>query len=313
MVSLVLLAAAGLLVLAVAADHLVLGASRVARRLRLSPVVVGVVVIGLGTSAPEFLVSGLAAARGDAGLAVGNLVGSNVVNVTLILGTAALMAPVVVHATVVRREAPLAVGAVTWFALAVWRGLDPVLGVLLGLAGVAALVLLVRQARRESGPEMPAEVDEFLRDGRRHPLGWEATRTVAGLAGTLAGAELLVTKAAALADRLGAPQVIVGFTLVAIGTSVPELVTAIQAQRRGESDLLVGNLLGSNLFNALFGGAVVGLAGGAGGAGVRWPILGLMVLVAMLAWAVLVRGGRVTRPEAALLLAVYVTTLPALV
>src|SRR5690349_6095290 len=117
-----LFGALGLVLLAVAADHLVLGAGRVARRLRLSPVVVGVVVIGLGTSAPEFLVSGLAAARGDGGLAAGNLIGSNVVNITLILGVAALLAPVAVRDSVVRREAPLSVVAVAFFGLAVWIG-----------------------------------------------------------------------------------------------------------------------------------------------------------------------------------------------
>jgi cation:H+ antiporter len=312
MAGLVLLALLGLVVLAVAADHLVVGAGRVARRLRLSPVVVGVVVIGLGTSAPEFLVSGLAAARGDGGLAVGNLVGSNIVNVTLILGFAGLLAPIVVGASVVRREAPLSVAAVVLFALAVWRGIGLVVGVVLGLAGVAALVVLVWQARRESGPAMPAEVDEFLAEAERPAFGREVVRTVVGLAGTLVGAELLVVNAAGLAERLGAPQVIVGFTLVAVGTSVPELVTAIQAQRRRESDLLVGNLLGSNLFHALFGGAIVGLAGGASDVGVGLPILGLMVLVAVLAWGLLFRRRRLTRPEAALLLVVYAIALPAL-
>lgn len=313
MAGLLLLAALGLVVLTVAADHLVLGAGRVARRLRMSPVVVGVVVIGLGTSAPEFLVSGLAAARGDGGLAVGNLVGSNVVNLTLVLGLAALLGPVVVRSSVVRREAPLSVMAVVLFAVAVWWGLGPALGAVLGVTGLAVLVLLVVQARRESGEAMPAEVEEFLADEPRHSFGWEAVRTVAGLAGTLAGAELLVANAAAVADRLGAPQVVVGFTLVAIGTSLPELVTAIQAQRRGESDLLVGNLLGSNLFNALFGGALVGLAGRSGTAAAGTWILVAMVLVVVLAWAVLFRGRRVTRPEAILLLAAYVIVLPTLV
>src|SRR4051794_29055439 len=163
----------GLGVLSVGADQLVVGAGRLARRLRMSPVAVGVVVIGLGTSAPEFLVSGLAAARGDGGLAVGNLIGSNVVNITLILGIAALIAPVAVRSSVVRREAPLSVAAVALFGFAVWVGLGPVFGVVLGAAGVGTLVLLVRQARRDTGPEMPAEVDEFLGNGRRPRLGWE--------------------------------------------------------------------------------------------------------------------------------------------
>jgi cation:H+ antiporter len=141
----------------------------------------------------------------------------------------------------------------------------------------------------------------------------EIVRTLLGLAGTLAGAELLVVNASALAGRLGVPQVVIGFTVVALGTSLPELVTSVQAQRRGESDLLVGNLLGSNMFNALFGGGLVGLAArtpGAGGAGVA--VLVVMVLVSVLAWGLLVRGLRFTRPEAAILLTVYVLTVPLL-
>src|SRR3954471_22209659 len=127
-------AIAGLVLLAVAADHLVLGSSRLARRLRISPVVVGVVVIGVGTSAPDFLFSGLAAARGDTGIAVGNIVGSNILNLTLLLGVAALIAPIPVTASVIRREVPLAVAAVLLFGLLALSGLDVRSAIVLAVA-----------------------------------------------------------------------------------------------------------------------------------------------------------------------------------
>src|SRR5262245_30207668 len=156
-----LLALAGLLLLTVAADHLVLGASRLAALLRIDPVVVGVVVIGLGTSAPEFLVSGVAAARGDTGIAIGNLVGSNVLNVTLILGVAAVMRPIVVSSTVVRREVRLTVLAVAVFAVLVWVELSVVTGAGLGVATVGVLVLLVWWARRGRNAALAEDATEF--------------------------------------------------------------------------------------------------------------------------------------------------------
>lgn len=173
---------------------------------------------------------------------------------------------------------------------------------------------------------MPAEVDEFLADAdtterragaqpaNRRPdpaggppgthLGREALRAVLGLAGTLLGAQLPVANAATAAQRLGVPQTVVGFTLVALGTSLPELVTAVKAQRRRNADLLVGNLLGSNLFNGLTGGAIVGLADHSP-AHIEYPVLAAMVAVILLTWLVLYRRYRVSRIEAALLLFAY--------
>jgi cation:H+ antiporter len=325
------LALAGLALLTIAADQLVLGAGRLATRLGISPVVVGVVVIGLGTSAPEFVVSGLAATRGDTGLAVANLVGSNIINVTLILGLAALITPVMVHSSVPRREAPLSAAAIILFAACALLGLGRVAGVVLSVALVAALVLLVRLARVPATDPMPAEIDDFLADPpttdeRSVPqtivkrqeagdtavathLGRETVRTLLGLAGTLLGAQLLVATAANAAQRLGVPQTIIGFTLLALGTSLPELVTSVQAQRRRDADLLVGNLLGSNLFNSLAGGAIIGLADHTP-ARVGYPILAAMVAVILLTWLVLYRRLQVTRIEAALLLIAYLLTLP---
>lgn len=304
------LAAAGLLVMAVAADHLVVGASRVAARLRIAPVVVGVVIIGLGTSAPEFLAAGLASVRGEVALALASLVGSNILNVTLVLGVAALIAPVVVASSTVKREAPMSVVGVTIFAVAVLLGLGIVAGVVLAVAVVAAMWVLVRVARTAEEP-VPATVATLMNRPVRPAV--ETVRIILGLAGTLAGAQLLVVNAAEIAVLLGLSAEVIGFTLVAIGTSLPELVTAVQAQRRGESDLLVGNLLGSNLFNSLAGGAVVALSAGPGAQFQLVPgLLAVMVGISVLAWILLWKGYRASRRDAVVLLLVYAGCLPLL-
>lgn len=302
-----------------AADDLVLGSSRLAERIRISPVVVGAVVIGLGTSAPEFLVSGVAAARGDTGLAVGNIAGSNILNLTLVLGIAALAGSVVVTSHVIRREVPLTVGAVVLFSFLAWAGLSPITGALLAVAGVCALFVLLRWAGQERNNEEVADEAAEFTQGRATvdvpvapstlPAWFEPVRAVLGLA----GAQLLVANASAIAAHLGEPQVIIGFTLVALGTSLPELVTTVQAQRRGESDLVVGNLFGSNLFNSLIGGAVVGFASGSATPGKAAVALSVtMILTAGLAWVLLRRGLTLTRVEALVLMAAYALTMPLL-
>jgi cation:H+ antiporter len=314
------LAAVGLVLLTFAADHLVLGSSRIAGRLRISSVVVGVVVIGLGTSAPEFLVSGVAAARGDSGIAIGNIVGSNILNLTLILGVAALVSAVGVSSSVIRREVRLAVVAVVLFAIAAWLGLTVWTGIGLAIGAFVALWLLVWWARHGRNQELgddattftesPAVVDVPVSPSRL-PAWFEPIRALLGLAGVLGGAQLLVANASSIAMRLGVSQIVIGLTIVALGTSMPELVTTIAAQRRGESDLVVGNLFGSNLFNSLAGGAVIGFATGTAAPTRPGPeLLAVMVVTGVLAWALLRRGLRLTRVEGAVLLAVCVLSLP---
>jgi cation:H+ antiporter len=303
---------AGIPLLAVAADHLVLGCARIARRLGLSAVLVGVVVIGAGTSAPELLVSASAAAAGHSDLAVGNLVGSNVINVTLVLGIAGLAGPLLVRSSVLRREAPLSVGAVAVFAVLLLRGLNTPAGVLLTVLLGAALAWLLRTAREEPDDVLSGEVEEAVDGAHPHRLTVEVFRTVAGLAGTLAGAQLLVTGGADVAGRLGVSQQVIGFTLVAAGTSLPELVTSLQAQRRREADLLVGNLLGSNVVNSLAGGAVIAFVAPATVRPGSTAVVAAMVGVIGLAWALLARNRGLTRVESAALAATYLLILPLL-
>jgi cation:H+ antiporter len=298
----------GLGILLIAADHLVLGSARVAAWLRIPPTVVGIVVIGFGTSAPELVASGLAAAAGKPGLAVGNIIGSNIANLTLVLGSAGLVGTITATSSALRREAPLSVAAVVLFAVLVRDGLGRGDGLLLAAALVGCLGLLVRGALGRPRDPLGSDVAEFVDGDPVHRWGVELTRTALGLAGTLAGAQLLVWGAAGAAARVGLSQALVGATVVAVGTSAPELVTAVQAARRGEADLLVGNVLGSNLFNSLAAGAAVALAspGGITGDGtLAGMVLLLMVAVSLAAWGFLFLGRRLLRWECTALLVAY--------
>lgn len=310
----------GLALLARASDALVVGSSAVASRLGVPALVVGVVVIGFGTSAPELLVSGLAAAGGSPAIGVGTVIGSNIANLSLVLGAAALVAPIAVSAGVVRREAPLALVASVAFAAAVQGGLSRIDGVLLLVLLAGALILLVRwalQARTAGGDgsqDLAEDVGELLSTEVARPLSRVGLQALAGLVGTLVGAEALVWGAVGIARAAALPEGFIGATVVAVGTSLPELVTAAQAARRGETDLIVGNLLGSNLFNALaVGGAVAVIDGGAVvGAGLRVTGAAAMLVVSALAMLFMRRRFRVVRWEAATLIAAYVALLPLL-
>ena len=295
----------GIVILTFAADHFVEGAVSVADVFNISPVVVGALVIGFGTSLPEMLVSGVAAVQGDADLGVGNVLGSNVANMTLVLGIAALIAVISIDTLTSRRELPLCVGSVLLFAVFVQDGFRRWEGVVLAVALVATLLWLLRNAHHHD-LESPAQEHE--------PKGAMASgvRTVVGLTGTVGGAWLLVEGATSLADEAGLTGGFVGLTLVAIGTSLPEMVTAVVAARRGETDLIIGNLLGSNIFNSLAVGAVLGLLGPGplednNLAGLATII---MISVVLIAAVFLYTGGRVVRWQAAALLLIYLGTMP---
>jgi cation:H+ antiporter len=238
----------GLVLLVVGSDHLVDGAARISGRLGVSPIVVGVVVIGFGTSTPELLVTLLAGLEGVFDLGVGNIVGSNIANVLLVLGIAAVVGPIAVRRTTLRREVPLSLLGVAAFAWAIQGPMRRVDAVLLAVLLALVVALMLFLARDDPAPELPTT------DVR---LGRESVRALLGLVGTLAGAQAVVLGGGALATAAGLSDALVGLTLVAVGTSLPELAAAVQSVRRAESDLLVGNILGSNLFNALAVGPFV--------------------------------------------------------
>lgn len=310
--------AGGVVLLAVAADQFVVGAARIATARRIPPLVVGVVVLGFGTSSPELLVSVLAAADGDLAVAVGNVLGSNVANLSLLLGTGALVCPIVVTSAVVRREVPLTLAAMAALWLVVQEGLARVEGVALVVAMAGVLWWLLRTSTASEAGQHPD--DDALAVDVRHAVdvptstGREVVRTVLGLVGTVAGAQLLLSAALDLAARAGLEAGFVGATLVAVGTSLPELVTVVQSARRGETDLVVGNLLGSNLFNALGVAGVVGLVGPAvlDDPALTTVAAGGATLVAAVAAVAMWTGLRVGRREGALLVAAYAALIPLL-
>ncbi len=303
--------AAGLAALVWSADRFVLGAAVTARYLGWSPLIIGMVVIGFGTSAPEMTVSALAAWQGQSGLALGNAFGSNITNIALILGVTALISPIAVQSRVLRVELPVLTG-VTLLAFALLADgrigrLDAV-ALLLVFAGLIGWMLW--QARRASDDALAADADQALAAqalSRGRALFW----LVFGLLVLVFSSRLLVWGAVGIATQLGVSDLVIGLTIVAVGTSLPELASSVLAARRGEHDLALGNILGSNLFNTL---AVVGLAG------VIRPLLAepvllsrdLVVLVALTLALFLLgmgrrgRPGRINRWEGGVLLAAFV-------
>ena len=297
---------AGLALLTFAADRLVVAAARLSRRYGLSPILIGAVVVGLGTSLPEMLVSGFAAADpGGLDLALGNIVGSNIANLTLILGVSMLISPMGRQIRIIRREGSATLsGSVLLTALA-WGGtLTRVNGIVLLVAFTIALLLIYRWSVADGTDLIAGEVDEML-GAEPVVVGREVGFGVGSLALTLLGAQLLVDGAERIAVDLGVSGGLIGLTLVALGTSLPELATAIAAARRKENDLVIGNLLGSNLFNALAVGGVASVVGnGALEADFRVALMSMLV-VTLLAGLMAATDERFQRWEGALLLAVY--------
>lgn len=299
----------GAAVLAVGADQFVVGAARSALIRRVPRLVVGVVIIGFGTSAPELLVSGLAAIQGESGAAIGNIVGSNIANLTLLLGLGAIIVPLAVSSRAVKREAPLVVGAVALFAVFVQGGgINGVEGVILLCAMGAALFIVVRPSQEDP---LGTDTEDFADPGG-HRLPTEVLRTVFGLAATIAGAQILLSGALDIASELNLSEGFVGATLVAVGTSLPELVTVIQSARRKETDLIVGNLLGSNLFNALVAGGIVGLIGAPSLDAPNLTVIaaGAAVIAAAVALFLMVSDRKVSRWEGAALVGGYLLLVP---
>jgi len=305
-----------LLLLGYCGDRFVLGLSRFASLWRVKPIVVGTIVGGLGASLPELIVAAVATARGEPGLAVGSMVGSNVVNVGLGLSLAAMAAPVLVGSRTLRREIPICTVGVLLMAVAAHGGLSRLEGIVLGLVLIAAVALLLANAERApAGDELEAEVSRLF-DGEQKgrpegspSIGSPAARALLCVAGMIVGAEALVSSAGSIANRLGVGRGVIGLTVVAVGTSVPVVVVAVQAARRDLHDLVVGNVFGSSLFIALGGGSIVALLHGGPDAMVGAGPLVCMCVVTLAGWGFLARGRRLNRWEASILIGGFVVTM----
>ncbi|MCP1314863.1 MULTISPECIES: calcium/sodium antiporter [unclassified Halomonas] len=250
--------AIGLVLLIWSAEKFIDGAASLSKLLGLSPLLIGMLVIGFGTSAPEMMVSVLAALQGNPGLAVGNAYGSNIANIGLVLGFVALMAPLAVHSSVIRKEMPLLVGAMLLTGYMLFDGwVTRIEASILLLALALFIGFSIWRARAQQGDALEEEVLDSLEQApmsRGKSLFW----TLTGLVLLVVSSRMLVWGAVEIATAFGVSDLIIGLTVVAVGTSLPELASSISALRRGEHDLVLGNVVGSNLFNSL---AVVGLAG----------------------------------------------------
>jgi cation:H+ antiporter len=300
----------GLAALVGGAEALVRGASKIALTLGISPLVVGLTVVAMGTSSPEVAVSVGAVLNGSSDIAVGNVVGSNILNVLLVLGLSALIAPLVVHSQLIRQEVPIMIGASVLLALML---LDARLSRPEGLVLVALLAVyvtfLVLQARSRAALA-PAEYGELAE--RR--AGWDShwsvqlLLVVAGLALLVLGADWMVDAAVATARWFGVSDLIIGLTIIAVGTSAPEIAASIMAAVRGERDMAVGNVIGSNTFNIL---GCLGLSSivGSGGLAVSPAVLNfdlwVMLAVAVACLPVFVAGREIGRGKGLLFLGYY--------
>ncbi len=302
---------AGLVLLVVGAEGLVRGASRLAGAMGISPLIIGLTVVAFGTSAPELAVSLQSTLQGQADIAVGNVVGSNIFNVLFILGVSALLIPLVVDQQLIRLDVPLLIGV---SFLAWWMSADGVLerweGALLFAGLITYIVFLVRKSRRES----QSVQEEYAGEYSATVQGWQGwvinlALVIVGLGLLVWGSRWMVAGATSLARALGLSELVIGLTIVAVGTSLPEVATSVLAAIRGERDIAVGNAIGSSLFNIM---AVLGLSSiitpngiPVSSAAIHFDIP-VMVAVAVATLPIFFTGNLIARWEGAVFLIYYV-------
>ncbi|WOO42388.1 calcium/sodium antiporter [Rubellicoccus peritrichatus] len=301
----------GLVLLCFGGDWLAKGASGLALKLDINPVVVGLTIVSVATSMPELITGMIAAGQGSTGLAMGNIIGSNLANSALILGVAALVSPIIIQARLIRQEVPILLVVTVLFTAMGMQGffksgeISHLEGFILLALGALYIVFLVIQARKGGAEDVEGLVEE-VKDASNVSLMMCILLVVGGSIGLAAGADMLVGGATEIAVRLNVSEVLIGLTIVAVGTSLPELAASVAAAFRKESDLIAGNIVGSNIFNILLIG---------GGVSSVFPIpvdKGLMViefpsllLVTVLLWVAFYTDRKVTRKEGIFLVVLY--------
>lgn len=293
----------GLVLLTLSSDWLVTGGVNLSRKMGVSPLFIGLTVVAFGTSMPELVVSVQASLEGNSGIAIGNVVGSNIFNAAFILGVAALIQPIPCKSAIVRRDVPVMIltGVLLW-----WMTSDRVVSAKECTALLALLVLYVGVSyilgRREATPESPVETQVE----KATSLGCDFGNIATGLAGLVGGSKLLLYGAVSTAQTLGISDEIIGLTLVAVGTSLPELATSVMAARKGQSEIAIGNVVGSNIFNIL---GIIGVAG------ILLPLqvsehmfrmdIPVMVVICLGCLPIMQSNSRIDRPEGLVLLGSY--------
>ena len=248
----------GLVLLVLGAEGLVRGGTGLALRLGVTALVIGLTVVAWGTGSPEFVLSIEAARAGSSGLALGNVLGSNISNVALVLGLAAIVRPMSARSEIIRREVPVMIAVTLMLCALLLDGrLSRIEGLVMVIGAVIYTVSSYLVAKRGEGRVVDAEFDDALIEEPARPLWLDGVLLGGGLVALLVGASLLLKGATFVATALGMSEVVIGLTVVAVGTSLPELATSVTAALRGEADVAFGNVIGSNIFNIL---AVLGVA-----------------------------------------------------
>ncbi|MEM8830031.1 MAG: calcium/sodium antiporter [Cyanobacteria bacterium P01_G01_bin.19] len=302
---------AGLVLLVAGAEFLVKGASRVAAALQISPLIIGLTIVAYGTSAPEMFVSTMSSFSGQGDIAMGNVVGSNICNVLLILGLSALVAPLTVTKQIIRSDVPIMIGVSALLLIFCLDGkLSRVDGIILLVGGVTYTFSLIYQSSKQKRTQ-DEFTEEYSFDGQITPSLWvkNIAFIIGGLALLVLGSRWLVDSAVTIAEALGVNELLIGLTIVAIGTSLPELATSVVASFRVERDIAVGNVLGSNIFNIL---VVLGVAGTISPNSIQVKEaliqfdLPVAIAVALACLPIFYSGQRIDRIEALLFLFYYI-------
>ena len=300
----------GLALLVWSADRFVDGAAATAKHLGMPSLLIGILVVGFGTSAPEMVVSAIAALDGKPSLALGNAIGSNITNIALILGVTALIAPIIVHSQIVRKELPLLIIITLLSGALLYDGsLGYLEGILLLVGFFAIIGWSVYAAFKTKGDSLGSDMDEELIPLMSLKAGifW----LIVGMLLLVLSSRILVYGAVGVAESFGVSDLIIGLTIVALGTSLPELASSVVAAKKGEHDIAIGNIVGSNMFNIL---AVIGIAAvihpmtdiGAEVLNRDWSVMfALTIALFIMAYGIKKRG-RIGRPEGAVLLLSYV-------
>ncbi len=294
----------GLVLLFMGAEGLVRGSTNLAIKIGITPLVVGLTVVAFGTSTPELVVSLKAALLGNSSISLGNIIGSNIANIALILGVAAIIKPLDVHAKVIMREIPIMIGI---SLLLLFLLLDGELGFIDGLIFVIGLVVYlivnIMMALKEKNPAVDSEFKEGLKSKLGIPIS--IVLMIVGLGLLILGANLFVQSAVAIAKKFNVSDAIIGLTIVAIGTSLPELITSIVAAYKKEADIAIGNVVGSNIFNILGILGITALIIPISSVGISYVDLGVMLFTAIILFPLSRTGFSISRFEGALLLLGY--------
>jgi cation:H+ antiporter len=295
----------GLVALFVGAEGLIRGSSSLALKIGITPLVVGLTVVAFGTSTPELVVSLKAAIIGNSSISLGNVVGSNIANIALILGIAAVIRPLDIHANVIRREIPIMIGiSILLIILLIDGELGLVDGLIFVLGIITYTVVNVLMARKEKNAEVEKEFKEGLKTKLSVPVS--IIFIIGGLGLMIVGANLFVNSSISIAKAIGVSDAIIGLTIVAVGTSLPELITSVVAAYKNESDIAIGNVVGSNIFNILGILGITAIVIPLSSAGISYVDFGVMLFTAIILLPLSKTGFKITRLEGLSLVAGYI-------